>query len=46
MCSGRAGRRGLDTSGNLVYLGMPFPRVKELMVGRIQAIEGRPDPRY
>ena len=28
---GRAGRRGLDTQGNLAYLGMPVNQIKELM---------------
>jgi ATP-dependent RNA helicase DDX60 len=43
--SGRAGRRGLDEQGNLVYLGMPWDRVKVLMLGCIPAIRGR-EPRY
>lgn len=43
--SGRAGRRGLDEQGNLVYLGMPWERVKVLMLGCIPAIRGR-EPRY
>ena len=34
----------MDEQGNLVYLGMPFPKVKELMLGCIPAIEGR-EPR-
>ena len=38
---GRAGRRGLDTQGNLAYLGMPFDQIKELMLGRIPAIAGK-----
>ncbi|KAM3577692.1 hypothetical protein VYU27_000565 [Nannochloropsis oceanica] len=43
--SGRAGRRGLDEQGNLVYLGMPWERMKVLMLGCIPAIRGR-EPRY
>lgn len=42
--SGRAGRRGLDTQGHLVYLGMPFKRIQELMLGCIPAIIGE-DPK-
>lgn len=30
--AGRAGRRGLDTQGNLVYLGMSWERIQRLMV--------------
>jgi len=29
--AGRAGRRGLDVQGNLVYLGMSWPRIRRLM---------------
>ena len=43
--SGRAGRRGLDTQGNLVYLNTPWGRIKELMLGRVPAIRGQ-EPRY
>lgn len=38
--SGRTGRRGLDTQGNIVYLGMPWGDIKGLIRGRIPAIEG------
>jgi len=40
--AGRAGRRGLDTQGNLVYLGMDWDRIRRLMVGTVPAIVGRP----
>ncbi|KAJ8611292.1 hypothetical protein CTAYLR_004170 [Chrysophaeum taylorii] len=40
--AGRAGRRGLDTQGNLVYLGMDWARIRTLMVGTVPAILGRP----
>jgi hypothetical protein len=40
--AGRAGRRGLDTQGNLVYLGMSWPRIRKLMVGTVPAILGKP----
>ena len=43
--SGRAGRRGLDEQGNLIYLGMPWDRIKVLMLGCIPAIRGV-EPRY
>ncbi len=43
--SGRAGRRGLDTQGNLLYMNMKWPRIQHLMIGSIPAIRGD-DPRY
>ena len=44
--AGRAGRRGLDTQGNLVYLGMTWPRIRRLMVGTVPGIVGKtPHPR-
>ncbi len=43
--SGRAGRRGLDTQGNLLYMNMNWPRIQHLMIGSIPAIRGE-DPRY
>jgi len=39
--AGRAGRRGLDTQGNLIYLGMTWPRIRRLMVGTVPGIVGR-----
>ena len=41
--SGRAGRRGLDTQGHLVYAGARAGFIREIMLGRIPAIHGR-DP--
>jgi hypothetical protein len=38
--SGRTGRRGLDTQGNIVYLGMQWPAIKNLILGKIPDIEG------
>lgn len=38
--AGRAGRRGLDTQGNLVYLGMNWSQIRRLMVGTVPAISG------
>ncbi|CAM9938300.1 unnamed protein product [Pylaiella littoralis] len=43
--SGRAGRRGLDTQGNLLYMNMAWPKIQGLMLGDIPAIVGR-DPQY
>mmetsp|Transcript_4019 Transcript_4019/g.5978 ORF Transcript_4019/g.5978 Transcript_4019/m.5978 type:complete len:1164 (-) Transcript_4019:285-3776(-) len=43
--SGRAGRRGLDTQGNLVYMNMTLPEVQDLMLGQIPAIRGK-EPLY
>eukprot|EP00598_Pedospumella_elongata_P005679 CAMPEP_0184977194 /NCGR_PEP_ID=MMETSP1098-20130426/7922_1 /TAXON_ID=89044 /ORGANISM="Spumella elongata, Strain CCAP 955/1" /LENGTH=1647 /DNA_ID=CAMNT_0027500153 /DNA_START=145 /DNA_END=5088 /DNA_ORIENTATION=- len=45
--SGRAGRRGLDTQGNLVYAGMRVSRIRRLMIGTVSHITGRDhNPRY
>lgn len=43
--SGRAGRRGLDTQGNLLYMNMSWPKIQGLMLGDIPAIVGK-DPHY
>eukprot|EP00953_Heterococcus_sp_UTEX-ZZ885_P029697 15745-Heterococcus_DN1.PRE.4 len=43
--SGRAGRRGLDTQGNLLFMNMSWPRIQYLMLGTIPAITGQ-DPLY
>lgn len=40
--SGRSGRRGLDTQGNIVYLGMGRETIRELILGKIPDIRGRP----
>jgi len=42
---GRAGRRGLDVQGNVVYLGMEWPYIENLMLGQISKVTGR-EPRY
>lgn len=45
--SGRAGRRGLDTQGNLVYAGIRASRVRKLMIGTVANITGeKQSPRY
>lgn len=43
--SGRAGRRGLDTQGNLLYMNLSMPEIQSLMLGEIPAIKGK-DPQY
>jgi ATP-dependent RNA helicase DDX60 len=43
--SGRAGRRGLDQEGNIVFLGMPMDRIRDLMLGTIANVCGR-ETRY
>lgn len=42
---GRAGRRGLDVQGNVVYLGMDWPYIENLMLGQISKVTGK-EPRY
>lgn len=42
---GRAGRRGLDVQGNVVYLGMDWPYIENLMLGSISQVTGK-EPRY
>jgi len=50
--SGRAGRRGLDTQGNLIYVGSRAKFVRSLMIGTVSHITGRMpngkviEPRY
>lgn len=38
--AGRAGRRGYDTLGNIVFMGIPQRRVQNLMVSRLPNIKG------
>jgi hypothetical protein len=42
---GRAGRRGMDVQGNVIYLGMEWPYIENLMLGQISQITGK-NPRY
>jgi len=42
---GRAGRRGMDVQGNVVYLGMEWPYIENLMLGQISMVTGK-EPRY
>ncbi len=42
---GRAGRRGMDVQGNIVYLGMEWSYIENLMLGQISRVTGN-EPRY
>jgi ATP-dependent RNA helicase DDX60 len=42
---GRAGRRGMDVQGNVIYLGMEWPYIENLMLGQISQVTGK-QPRY
>lgn len=42
---GRAGRRGLDVQGNVIYLGMEWNYIENLMLGQISQVNGK-EPRY
>ena len=42
---GRAGRRGMDVQGSVVYLGMEWPYIENLMLGQISHVTGS-EPRY
>ena len=45
--AGRAGRRGLDTQGNIVYVGSRPSFIRELMIGKVAKIQGAPkSPKY
>jgi len=42
---GRAGRRGMDVQGNVLYVGMDWPYIENLMLGQISQVTGK-EPRY
>jgi len=42
---GRAGRRGMDVQGNIVYLGQEWNYIENLMLGQISQVVGK-EPRY
>ena len=42
---GRAGRRGMDVQGNVIYLGMEWPYIENLMLGQITNVTGK-EPRF
>ncbi|KAJ7083417.1 hypothetical protein B0H15DRAFT_425762 [Mycena belliarum] len=39
-CSGRAGRRGFDLLGNVVFYGIPMDRVQRLVLSKLPALGG------
>ncbi|KAJ7084759.1 hypothetical protein C8R43DRAFT_1115430 [Mycena crocata] len=39
-CSGRAGRRGFDLRGNVIFYGLPMERVQRLVLSRLPAVGG------
>ncbi|KAF7337798.1 hypothetical protein MSAN_02253900 [Mycena sanguinolenta] len=39
-CSGRAGRRGFDLLGNVVFYGLPMERVQRLVLSRLPPLGG------
>merc|ERR1712151_530587 len=42
---GRAGRRGMDVQGNVIYMGMDWPYIENLMLGQISQVTGK-EPKY
>jgi len=42
---GRAGRRGMDVQGNVIYIGMNWSYIENLMLGQISQVTGK-QPRY
>lgn len=42
---GRAGRRGMDVQGNVIYLGMDWSYIENLMLGQISKVTGK-EPRH
>lgn len=42
---GRAGRRGMDVQGNVIYVGMDWSYIENLMLGQISQVTGN-NPRY
>ena len=39
-CAGRAGRRGFDLRGNVVFYGLPLDRVRRLVLSRLPTLGG------
>ena len=39
-CSGRAGRRGFDLLGRVVFYGLPLDRIQRLMLSRLPGLAG------
>lgn len=44
--SGRAGRRGLDKEGNIVFAGYSWDRIKELSISEAPIVKGVSNPIY
>ncbi|KDO34038.1 hypothetical protein SPRG_01312 [Saprolegnia parasitica CBS 223.65] len=44
--AGRAGRRGLDRQGNIVFAGLAWPRMQQLMRGLLPNVVGNPFSLY
>ncbi len=44
--SGRAGRRGLDKEGNVVFAGYSWKRIKELSISEAPVVTGVSNPMY
>jgi len=42
---GRAGRRGMDVQGNIIYVGMDWQYIENLMLGQISQVTGK-EPHY
>lgn len=39
-CAGRAGRRGFDLLGNVVFYGLPIDRVQRLILSKLPSLGG------
>ncbi|KAH8110039.1 hypothetical protein DFH11DRAFT_1806074 [Phellopilus nigrolimitatus] len=39
-CAGRAGRRGFDLLGNVVFYGLPMDRIQRLILSRLPSLTG------
>ena len=37
--AGRAGRRGLDLAGNVLFYGLPLPKIQRLLTSRLPALD-------
>ena len=39
--SGRSGRRGFDPVGNVIFFGVPLPKVRRLLNAEVPSIHGK-----
>lgn len=39
-CAGRAGRRGYDLLGNVVFYGLPMSRIQRLILSKLPSLGG------